>query len=114
MSRRPRRGKDRQRTSGDAGAPSRTVKERSMAPTTLAKPGPAVGSPTRVPNRWSSHPAVPAVISALLLWLSFPPVGWWFLSFFAPAFLFSLIKSPRSRVSLYFGSWVGGFTFWLL
>lgn len=85
-----------------------------MASMTLAQPDPAAASPSSRARPWSRHPVVPSVISALLFWMSFPPVGWWPLSFFALAFLFALIKSPRSRVSLYFGSWVGGFLFWLL
>jgi apolipoprotein N-acyltransferase len=55
-----------------------------------------------------------AVASALLLWLSFPPAGQWRLTWIALAPLFLLVKSSRSRASLYSGSWLGGLVFWLL
>lgn len=69
-------------------------------------------SPLRaLPRR---HPVLLAPTSGLLLWTTFPPADWGWLAWVALFPLFLLIKSPRSRVSTYFGAWTGGMLFWLL
>jgi apolipoprotein N-acyltransferase len=60
------------------------------------------------------HPAVWAVASALLLFTSFPPTNWGWLGWVALAPLFLLVRSERSRWSVYGGALLGGFVFWLL
>jgi apolipoprotein N-acyltransferase len=57
---------------------------------------------------------VPALTSALLLWFAFPPAGRGYLAWVALVPLFLLVRSERSRRSIYFGAWVGGLAFWLL
>ncbi len=61
-----------------------------------------------------SHPAIRAVASALLLSVAFPPVGWSWLAWVALVPLFLLVESRRSRAAIYFGSWLGGYVFWLI
>jgi apolipoprotein N-acyltransferase len=68
---------------------------------------------------WSStralpHPAVLGLVSGAMLWLSFPPAEWSWSVWFALVPLFLLVVSERSVGSIYLGSWVGGFAFWLL
>lgn len=60
------------------------------------------------------HPAVPALFSAVLLYLAYPPADRGYLGWFALSFVFSLVRSDRPSRSLYLGAWVGGFAFWLL
>jgi len=62
----------------------------------------------------SRHPAVLACFSAVLLWCSFLPTDWSWLSWGALVPLFLLIKSARPRLPLYFGAWAGGMLFWTL
>ena len=65
-----------------------------------------------------SAPGQPPILSALAsglgLWCAFPPANWSWLAWVALVPLFLLIQSTRSRVSIYLGSWAGGFLFWLL
>lgn len=60
------------------------------------------------------RPVLPAVGSALLLWIAFPPADWGWFVWVALVPLFLLIPSKRSAWSLYLGAWVGGFVFWSL
>ncbi|SIO14183.1 apolipoprotein N-acyltransferase [Singulisphaera sp. GP187] len=60
------------------------------------------------------HPVVLAFFSAMLLWFSFLPTDWSWLAWGALVPLFLLIKSQRSRRSIYFGAWTGGMLFWVL
>ncbi|MHC5538997.1 apolipoprotein N-acyltransferase [Singulisphaera rosea] len=69
-------------------------------------------SPLRALPR--QHPVVLALISGVLLWSTFPPADWGWLAWVALFPLFLLIKTPRSRISTYFGAWAGGMLFWLL
>jgi apolipoprotein N-acyltransferase len=64
--------------------------------------------------RGGTHPAVLGVASGVLLWFAFPPAGWSWLGWIALAPLFLLVPSTRSRLSIYFGAWLGGLAFWLL
>ena len=88
-----------------------------MATQTLAatEPGQATApAPTATPA--FLHPVALGLASAVLLALAFPGQeadGWSWLAWFALAPLFGLVKSGRSRRSIYFGAWVGGFAFWL-
>ena len=61
---------------------------------------------------WKRLPVVQAVVSALLVWVAFPPADWGWFAWFALVPLFLLITSQRSAWSLYLGSWGGGFVFW--
>jgi apolipoprotein N-acyltransferase len=60
------------------------------------------------------HPVVLSFFSAMLLWFSFLPTDWSWLAWGALVPLFLLIRSPRSRRSIYFGAWTGGMLFWVL
>ncbi|HEX8199214.1 MAG TPA: apolipoprotein N-acyltransferase, partial [Isosphaeraceae bacterium] len=73
-----------------------------------------VSRPSPAPEPPGSHPAVLAVASALLLFCAFPPAGWGWLAWVAPTPLFLLVRSDRSRRSVYLGAWLGGLVFWLL
>jgi len=54
------------------------------------------------------------LLHALLLGLSFPPVGWWFLAFIAPLPLFWVAKNPgRSVVGAGFWAMIGVAPFWV-
>lgn len=64
--------------------------------------------------RAGAHPAVLGLASGVLLWFAFPPAGWSWLGWIALVPLFLLVPSTRSRLSLYFGAWLGGLAFWLL
>jgi apolipoprotein N-acyltransferase len=57
---------------------------------------------------------VPAIASAVLLWLSFPPADCGYFAWFALAPLFLLIRSDRPRREIYLAAWLGGEVFWLL
>jgi apolipoprotein N-acyltransferase len=74
-----------------------------------AQPG---GGPVPAPR--GPHPAVSAVVSALLLWASFPPVDWGWLAWAALVPLFLLVQSRRAPLALYLGVWAGGMAFWTL
>ncbi|AGA30634.1 apolipoprotein N-acyltransferase [Singulisphaera acidiphila] len=63
---------------------------------------------------YDRHPVVLAFFSAMLLWFSFLPTDWSWLAWGALVPLFLLIKSQRSRRSIYFGAWTGGMLFWVL
>ncbi len=52
--------------------------------------------------------------SALLLWSSFPPLGWSAAAWFALAPLFWLVMRREMRAKAYFAAWLGGIVFWLL
>ena len=60
------------------------------------------------------HPVVLSVASAVLLWLTFPPAEWAWAAWMALVPLFLLIRSRRSPLSIYLGSWAGGYVFWVL
>jgi len=84
----------------------------------------SVASPVATPQvveqesrgrRGMRHPAGLAVFSALLLWMSFPPVDAGHLVWFALVPLFLLVQeSQRSRRSFYLSAWLGGEVFWML
>ncbi len=59
-------------------------------------------------------PVIAAVGSALLLWTSFPPLGWHWLAWGALVPLFALVPSRRPAWTLYLSAWLGGFVFWAL
>src|SRR4051812_9432119 len=88
-----------------------------MATQTLAatEPGPARTSvPATAPSHL--HPVALGLASAVLLALAFPGQeadGWPWLAWFALAPLFGLVRSGRSRLTIYLGAWLGGFAFWL-
>src|SRR5258707_14585705 len=65
-------------------------------------------------TRPASSPLVLALSSALLLWFSFPPVGWGWLAWVALVPLFLLVVSSRSPWTIYPAAWVGGMVFWVL
>jgi apolipoprotein N-acyltransferase len=60
------------------------------------------------------HPALLAVGSALLLWLSFPPADRGYLGWIALVPLLLLVRSERRGRTVYLGAWLGGLVFWLL
>ncbi len=75
----------------------------------------AVASDQPLTQRFNTpHPIWLGLASGCFLWLSFPPAAWGPLAWAALVPLFLLIKSERSRLSIYFGAWLGGFTFWML
>lgn len=63
---------------------------------------------------FDARPFLPALSSAVLLWLSFPPADCGYLAWFALAPLFYLVRSERSAPRLYFEAWLGGELFWML
>ncbi|WP_406693428.1 apolipoprotein N-acyltransferase [Singulisphaera sp. Ch08] len=65
-------------------------------------------------SSYDRHPVVLAFFSAMLLWFSFLPTDWSWLAWGALVPLLLLIKSQRSRRSIYFGAWTGGMLFWVL
>ena len=91
-----------------------------MSTQTIAGSDPrGAATPDEVPARraappWIAHPVAMAVVSGTLLWLSFPPAEWSWAAWVALVPLFLLIPSGRSRASIYLGSWLGGFVFWVL
>ncbi len=85
-----------------------------MPSPTLVEPNPSPIAPPRAGSRAPSHPVTMGLISAVLLWSTFPPAEWWWLAWVALVPLFLLVRSERSRPSIYLGAWVGGFAFWLL
>jgi apolipoprotein N-acyltransferase len=70
--------------------------------------------PAEMPAVRGAHPIVAAVASAFLLWCAFPPTDSGWLAWIALAPLFALVKSARSRLTLYTSAWAGGLVFWLL
>ena len=82
------------------------------SPTVETDPSPT--APPRAGSRAPTHPVAMGLISAVLLWSTFPPAEWWWLAWVALVPLFLLVRSERSRPSIYLGAWVGGFAFWLL
>ncbi len=72
-------------------------------------------SPHRSTAPQGRHPAVAAIASALLLVLSYEPVGAWWLAWIALVPLMLLVRSnhrPTRQVLL--GAWAGGLVFWLI
>ena len=70
---------------------------------------------TQKPSWWF-RPLAMALVSGLLLWACFPPLGIWPLAWFAAAPLIGLMM-PSYRVFQkrdYFKIWVGGFVHWML
>jgi len=88
-----------------------------MATQTLAATGPTQAEATPAAALQTlRHPVAMGLASAVLLALAFPGQeadGWSGLAWFALAPLFGLVRSGRSRRSLYLGAWLGGFAFWL-
>ena len=78
--------------------------------TLMAEP---VVASDRIP-RWVRHPAGLSVLSAGLLWLSFPPVEWHGAAWVALVPLFLLITNPAPGRWVGGAAWLGGFAFWLL
>jgi apolipoprotein N-acyltransferase len=85
-----------------------------MATQTLASDQPKAEGPASSTDRGLPHPALLGLVSGLLLWLSFPPAEWSGAAWVALVPLLLLVGSERSTRAVYFGSWVGGFAFWLL
>ncbi len=67
----------------------------------------------RVPG-FLRHPMSLSLVSAALLWLSFPPAEWHGSAWLALVPLFLLVSDPQPRKSIYLAAWLGGFAFWLL
>jgi apolipoprotein N-acyltransferase len=80
----------------------------------IAESAPAANNGPASSAAAGPHPALPATVSGFLLWSTFPPTGWSWLVWGALVPLFFLVESPRSRVSVYAGTWAGGLVFWLL
>src|SRR5262249_9794625 len=87
---------------GVSAMPLRTLPEAAPRP---------VGSDVSAPRR--VHPAGPAISSAVLLWLAFPPSARGVLAWGALVPLFTLFRSEAPRRSIYLGAWAGGLVFWL-
>ncbi len=68
----------------------------------------------RIDAPLSRRPEIAAVTSAVLLWTSFPPIGWSWLAWLALVPLFRLATLERPPLRLYLSAWMGGLTFWLL
>lgn len=77
----------------------------------MPSPSPVEAGASPAPG---THPVVPAVGSALLLWTTCPPADWGWLAWVALVPLFLLIPSRRSSRALYGGVWAGGMVFWTL
>jgi len=60
------------------------------------------------------HPVSLSLVSAALLWLSFPPAEWHGSAWFALVPLFLMVGDAQPRRSIYLAAWLGGFAFWLL
>ena len=60
------------------------------------------------------HPVGLSLVSASLLWLSFPPMGWHGAAWFALVPVFLMVGDPRPRRSIPLAALLGGFAFWLL
>jgi apolipoprotein N-acyltransferase len=85
----------------------------------MSTEAPAEASPKAVEMPMPSfsfdrHPVVLSFFSAMLLWFSFLPTDWSWLAWGSLVPLFLLIRSQRSRRSIYFGAWTGGMLFWVL
>ena len=85
-----------------------------MSSQTLSAASPRTDEVKTNLRRPGSHPVLIGLASGILLWFSFPPAAWSWLGWVALVPLFVLIPSQRSRVSIYFGAWLGGVVFWLL
>ncbi len=69
---------------------------------------------TRLDDRFPLYALLAGVSSALLLWMSFPPVEWNWLAWIAVAPLFWLVTWRGKPLSVYASAWLGGMVFWLL
>src|SRR5262245_62109082 len=94
--------------------PGTGEKEPPMAPQVLVEAAPKAADPQPTAKPAGTHPVVLGLASALLLWFAFYPANWGWLAWGALAPLFSMVRSGRSRLSLYFGAWAGGLLFWVL
>ncbi len=56
----------------------------------------------------------PGYMSGLALWLSFPPIGWSWLVWFALVPLATLVRTPWRSRPIYRPAWIGGMVFSLL
>ena len=57
----------------------------------------------------------PAVLSSLLCWLAFPPVGWGILAWFAPiGWLLPIVRQDLPDGRPYRSLWLAGCVFWML
>lgn len=74
-----------------------------------------IPSPDSIVVRAARHPLAMAMISGLLLWACFRPLGWWPLALLAPVGWLLLISAPRMS-----GKWpytmiyLGGLVYWLM
>jgi apolipoprotein N-acyltransferase len=84
-----------------------------MATQTLLKADEEPGQQKQA-GRAGISPEGLALISAVLLWTSFPPAGWGWLAWIALVPFFVLVRSQRPRWRVYLAAWLGGETFWLL
>ncbi len=55
-----------------------------------------------------------AILSGLLLWMSFPPLEWNAVAWFALAPMFLLVTFRQVGYKGYLAAWLGGLVFWLL
>ncbi len=90
-----------------------------MASLTTASPracsadGVSPASTGRLPA-FLRHPIGLALVSAGLLWVTFPPLGWHAAAWFALVPLFLCVANSVPRRSVVVGSMLAGFAFWLL
>jgi apolipoprotein N-acyltransferase len=56
----------------------------------------------------------PGYVTGLALWLSFPPIGWSWLAWFALVPLATLVRTPWRSRPIYRPAWIGGLVFGLL
>src|SRR5262245_11927838 len=106
----------RPRVASSRGRPPRPRRRRIVMTPFATAPAPAT-SPTTAeavaPGPLGRHPALFALGSALLLWLSFPTRGAWPLAWVALVPLLLTTASPRRPRMVYASAWLGGLAFWL-
>src|SRR4051794_35549283 len=85
-----------------------------MLSSSLVEVGRSSNDQGRPRARPARSPWTLAVGSALLLWTTFPPAGWWWFGWVALVPLFLLVKDARSPRVLYPAAWAGGMVFWTL
>lgn len=75
----------------------------------------ATGVGNRRTSVWTRSPMVLSLLSGLLLWASFPPLGWWPLAWIAPVGWLTLIRDESmSGRRLYRAVAASGFLHWLM
>lgn len=78
-------------------------------------PAAAPAEPGLVRPGWQHTPFAIGLVSSLLLWASFPPLGLWPLAWVAPIPWLMLVRLPKlSGWKPYLQIWLAGFVHWLL